>query len=303
MSLRTPKTEKIEKVSYFSAKDLIPDYAPSSLTTSQSSSTLFNEIYVECHENVFQSTPPHPKILKENKDTILNTCRALKRELNIYLTSVMVGHALKNSDIPFPYKTLYTEYGAKSSVLYMNLASENYGNITQDSLLKLLPWHKNLKILSKDFELSEKLIACDIVSKCLLHEYESNSFLVYNSFNEKECQLSPEWLAINPVYLSLPMEVFTKKESHILSRNNVLRIRKQCARRPSVAKKFYVYYEDTLLPTLYYILDIYNIAHNTLEFTDKTVTNSVKFWLSVGKAIRQIEIIKAVNNKKSCYSA
>lgn len=214
----------------------------------------------------------------------------------------MVGHSIKKPLEKFPSKLLSGQYGKDCAALYLNLACSTYGNKSIESIMKLLPDGLNRLLQVENFNSSEKIIAYDIISKTLLKDYDTNTDLVYASFVEKERQLYPEWLAINPVYLNIPDDIFPDKKLHALTKNNVLRVRKICKTKPTVAKRFYIYYESTLQPTLAYAIEAYNIEPKYIMFKNKTVSNSIKLWLSLGKAVRQIEIIKAVNRRQSVFN-
>lgn len=267
------------------------------------------QVYVLCFQTVFGRIPKGHNLGLHGKK-IVEHARLSNCSIKTYMLANMIGHqrmeeerqskaVLARTSAFSPFR-LTDPTSLKRARIYAEVCQHEFGSFNLSALSTLS------EVNVDDNSVESKMLNSEILAGDWLlgykSRYEGPPYMeLYRAIGH---ELSPYWLAQEDTYKKLIMDDKTLKLSQVEKehRQDVNQAITYMKRHKHVAAAMFKARQAIMPEALVNVLTKHGFSTSDFEIEDKPITNSLKMWIIIGRAVQHWNLIKYLHGEDSIFS-
>lgn len=265
------------------------------------STSCIEEVYAFCHQWVFRHKAPGRIGL--HRKAILNRVRESGTSIKLFFLANMLGWQESRPNTKFHAKVLTGEPAVRQVKTFASVCRERYGTFDTVALDNLT----GSKIANEDFEhllhKSEMEVGNWIIGYIML----KSGNVTENLYKEKEIDLHPYWLALEPSYFDLILRDYLANPDATTCpvlrehRHRAVHILGKLKHSSRSAMAVFRAKERVMPDVITRVLALRGFSVRDFMVERKIMRRTIRFWESLGRAIQHFECLNFVDKNKSMF--
>lgn len=265
------------------------------------STSCIEEVYAFCHHWVFHHKAPGN--IGRNRQAVLDRVRDSGTSIKLFFLTNMLGWKESRPNTKFYAKVLTGEFAVRQVKTFASACRERYGTFDTVALDNLT----GSNIAGEDFEYLLHKSEMEVGNWIIGYRLLRSGNVTENLYKEKELDINPYWLALEPSYFDLVLRDHLANPDATTCpvlrehRHRVVHILGRLKRSARSAVTVFRAKERVMPDVISRVLALRGFR--TIDFmVERTpMRQTIRFWEALAKAIQQFECLNFVDKNNSMF--
>lgn len=267
-------------------------------------------LYSDCFASIYHRNPADSA--SYYKSEIAANARRANCSVRMFILANMVAHEMhqktmiehteRQRAVPFRAKLLTNDLSVKRAETYQEMCNDRFGTFSLKSLEVLTDVDRD--DIDAKMEHNETTAGLWVVRFRIYNGVQRDPTLTA-LYADKEFDLDPEWLALEPSYGALVLDAYRAKRTgtEALQRHrfNVIQSLGHYKKHPAMGRAAWLARQDALPRTVRVVVSRFGYQPEDFLYPREPITDMMNFWLELGLTIRHNHCWRLLEGETSFF--